>query len=138
MTVRLNPYIGFRDQARQALAFYATVFRGEVTLSTFGDAGLAQDPADADKVMHGQVIGEDGLLLMLSDAPTGMDAPTVSNISVSLSGDDAEALTRYWDGLSEGASIVEPLTPAPWGDAFGMLTDRFGVTWLVNISGAAD
>ncbi|WP_420367521.1 VOC family protein [Curtobacterium sp. L1-20] len=138
MTVRLNPYIGFRDQARQALAFYATVFRGEVTLSTFGDAGLAQDPADADKVMHGQVIGEDGLLLMLSDAPTGMDAPTVSNISVSLSGDDAEALTRYWDGLSEGASIVEPLTPAPWGDAFGMLTDRFGVTWLVNISGAVD
>ncbi|TDN43148.1 PhnB protein [Curtobacterium flaccumfaciens] len=137
MTVRLNPYIGFRTQAREALGFYQSVFGGEVALSTFGEAGMTQDPADADKVMHGQLDGADGLVLMVSDAPTGMESPEVSNISISLSGDDGEALTRYWNGLAEGASIIEPLTEAPWGDTFGMLTDRFRVTWLVNISGAA-
>lgn len=136
MTVRLNPYIGFRDRAREALGFYQSVFRGDVTLSTFGESGMAHDPGDAEKVMHGQLEGENGLLLMVSDSPTGMEAPEVSNISVSLSGDDEAALTRYWNGLAEGASIIEPLTTAPWGDSFGMLTDRFGVTWLVNVSTA--
>lgn len=138
MTVRLNPYIGFRDQARDALGFYHGVFRGDLTIGTFGEAGMAQDPADADKVMHGQLEGENGLLLMASDAPAGMEGPEVSNISVSLSGDDEEALSRYWNGLADGAkAIIEPLTRAPWGDTFGMLTDRYGVTWLVNISGGA-
>ncbi|OII13388.1 VOC family protein [Curtobacterium sp. MCBA15_008] len=137
MTVRLNPYIGFRTQAREALGFYHGVFGGEVTLSTFGEAGMSQDPADADKVMHGQLDGADGIVLMVSDAPAGMESPEVSNISISLSGDDREALTRCWNGLAEGASIIEPLTEAPWGDTFGMLTDRYRVTWLVNISGAA-
>ena len=54
---------------------------------------------------------------------------------MSLSGDDEETLTRYWTGLSDGATIIEELTKAPWGDSFGMLTDRFGVAWLVNIAG---
>ena len=137
MTVRLNPYIGFRTQAREALGFYHSVFGGEVTLSTFGEAGMSQDPADADKVMHGQLEGADGIVLMVSDAPAGIESPEVSNISISLSGDDTEVLTRCWNGLAEGASIIEPLTEAPWGDTFGMLTDRYRVTWLVNISGAA-
>lgn len=137
MTVRLNPYIGFRTEARDALGFYHSVFGGDLTVSTFGEAGMNQNPADTDKVMHGQLEGENGLLLMASDAPTGMPTSDTSNISVSLSGDDEEPLTRYWNALAEGATIIEPLTKAPWGDTFGMLTDRFGVTWLVNISGAA-
>jgi PhnB protein len=65
-----------------------------------------------------------------------METPSESTISLSLSGDDDEALTRYWNGLADGATIIEPLTKAPWGDTFGMLTDRFRVTWLVNISGS--
>ncbi|WP_439691349.1 VOC family protein [Curtobacterium sp. SP.BCo] len=138
MTIRMNPYINLRDRAREALGFYQSVFGGEFSLSTFGEAGMTQDPAEADKVMHGQLEGENGLLLMVSDAPAGMEGPDVSNISVSLSGDDEAALTRYWNGLADGArTVIEPLTKAPWGDTFGMVTDRFGVTWLVNISGAA-
>jgi PhnB protein len=136
MTVRLNPYLGFRDDAREALEFYHSVFGGELTVSTFAELQASEDPADAEKVMHGQLEGENGLLLMASDAPSGMETPDQSNISVSLSGDDTESLTRYWNGLAEGATIVEPLTVAPWGDQFGMLTDRFGVAWLVNIAGA--
>lgn len=134
MTVQLDPYLGFGDQARAALEFYRSVFGGVVTVSTFGEVDAAQFPDDADKVMHGQLVGEHGIRLMASDAPTGMAGPDVSNISLSLSGDDAERLTRWWEGLCDGARIIEPLTPAPWGDAFGMLTDRFGVTWMVNVS----
>lgn len=137
MSVRLNPYLGFRSGAREALEFYHSVFHGELTIGTFGEAGTSQDPADVDKVMHGQLDGENGLLLMASDAPTGMQTPSESTISLSLSGDDAEALTRYWNGLADGATIIEPLTQAPWGDVFGMLTDRFQVSWLVNITGSA-
>ncbi|MBT2503854.1 VOC family protein [Curtobacterium sp. ISL-83] len=137
MTVNLNPYLGFRDQAREALDFYHSVFGGELKVGTFGEMMPTADPADADKVMHGQIEGEHGVVLMASDAPTGMEGPTVSNISVSLSGDDEAFLTRCWNGLAEGANVIEPLTKAPWGDTFGMLTDRFGITWLVNVSGVA-
>jgi PhnB protein len=136
VSVRMNPYLGFRSEARDALDFYHSVFGGQLTVGTFAEAGMATDPADADKVMHGQLEGENGLLLMASDSPSGMRVHDGSSISVSLSGDDQEALTRYWNGLAEGATIIEPLTTAPWGDTFGMLTDRFGTTWLVNISGA--
>ena len=88
--------------------------------------------------MHGQLESENGVLLMASDAPSGMETPDSSNISVSLSGDDEDVLTRNWNALAEGATIIEPLVKAPWGDTFGMLTDRFGVTWMVNISGPSD
>ena len=134
MSVTLNPYIGFRDQAREALDFYHRVFGGELKTMTFAEGGMVQDPADADKVMHGQIVAED-LTLMASDAPASMPTPTESNISVSLSGDDEARLTGYWEGLADGATVIEPLMKAPWGDTFGMLTDRFGVTWLVNVSG---
>ncbi|WP_207456604.1 VOC family protein [Herbiconiux sp. SYSU D00978] len=137
MTVRLNPYLGFRDNAREALEFYHSVFGGELTVSTFAEMHAAEDPGDADKIMHGQLEGEHGLLLMASDAPAGMETPDRSNISVSLSGDDEAVLTAHWNGLAAGATIIEPLVTAPWGDTFGMLTDRFGVTWLVNISGSS-
>lgn len=131
-----QPLPRFRSGAREALEFYHSVFGGTLTIGTFGEAGMSQDPADADKVMHGQLDGDQGLLLMASDAPSGMPTPAESSISLSLSGDDHELLTRWWNGLAQGATIVEPLTTAPWGDTFGMLTDRHGVSWLVNISGA--
>ena len=136
MSVFLNPYLGFRDQARAALDFYHGVLGGELTTMTFAEGGMAQDPADADKIMHGQIRTPAGLLLMASDAPASMPTPTESNISVSLSGDDEDLLTSCWNGLADGATVIEPLTRAPWGDTFGMLTDRFGVTWLVNITGS--
>lgn len=138
MSVLLNPYLGFASEAREALGFYHSVFGGDLTIGTFEESGMPHDPADADKVLHGQLTGENGLVLMGSDSPSGMRVTQGSSISVSLSGDDDAALRRYWDGLSEGATVIEPLTTAPWGDTFGMLTDRWGLTWLVNISGSSD
>ncbi|GGC02510.1 VOC family protein [Cellulomonas carbonis] len=140
MTVQMNPYLGFRSEAREALTFYASVFGGEPTFSTFSDYGMNQGPDDADRVMHGQLETAAGFVLMAADTPSGMERTQGNAFSVSLSGgpEDDAALRGYWEKLSEGAQIGEQLTVAPWGDAFGMLTDRFGVEWMVNIGGAAN
>lgn len=139
MTSDLNPYIGFKDTARAAMAFYQSVFGGELTISTFGDFGMAENPADADKVMHSRLITQAGFTLMAADTPPSMGAPGAGgNISISVSGqvEDAAELRGYWDKLSEGASVTVPLGPAPWGDTFGMLTDKFGVQWMMDFGTA--
>jgi len=135
---RLNPYLNFQDDARAALEFYHSVFGGELTMSTFADFGQADDPTDADKIMHGQLEGDGGLVLMAADTPSHMPpAATTSNISVSLSGgpEDDATLRGYWEKLLGSGSEIVPLEVAPWGDAFGMCVDGYGVTWLVNIGG---
>ncbi|HEY0920132.1 VOC family protein [Devosia sp.] len=136
MPTRLNPYLGFRDNARQAMEFYRSVFGGELTLSTFAEFEASQDPAEGAKIMHAMLTSPNGFVLMGADTPKGRPYTTGSNYSVSLSGDDEAELRGYWDKLSEGASIGWPLAKAPWGDTFGMLTDRFGVSWMVNIAGS--
>jgi PhnB protein len=135
MVKRLNPYLNFRDNAREAMEFYQSVFGGELELDTFGANGMSDDPAEKDKIMHGQLETPSGFVLMGADTPSGMTYSETSNISVSLSGDEDAELSGYWEKLSEGATIVEPLAVAPWGDSFGMLDDRFGISWLVNIAG---
>lgn len=139
MPTRLNPYLGFRDNAREAMEFYRSVFGGELTVSTFADFQASEDPAERDKVMHAQLETPGGLVLMAADTPSSMSYTPGDNFSVSLSGgpdSDAE-LRGYWERLVDGGEVVEPLTVAPWGDAFGMVKDRFGTMWLVNIGGAA-
>ena len=132
----LNPYLGFRDNAREALEFYRSVLGGELAISTFADYHASEDPAEADKVMHSQLEADDGLTLMGADTPNEMDLPPASSISVSLSGDDDERLRGYWSKLSASGSVTVPLEKAPWGDSFGMCTDGYGVAWLVNIAGS--
>jgi PhnB protein len=133
MATRLNPYISFGDNARQALDFYQGVFGGEVTVSTFGEFGQ-QDTPIADNIMHGQLETPSGFTLMAADTPPGMEHTPGNNIAVSLSGDDADALRGYWDQLSEGGTVSVPLEKQMWGDEFGMCVDRFGISWLVNIA----
>lgn len=136
MGSRLNPYLSFQGNAREAMQFYRGVFGGELTTSTFAEGGMEHDPGDAQKVMHAQLEAENGMTLMASDTPTGTPWSAPAGISISLSGDDEAELAGYYQKLSDGGTVLEPLVKAPWGDQFGMLTDRFGVTWLVNISGA--
>lgn len=133
MTVRLNAYLNFRASAREAMEFYRSVFGGELDTDTFGSMGMNEDPAEADKIMHSQLVTDDGLVLMAADVPDSMDLPEGSSIHLSLSGDDEAALTRYFEALTDGGTVVEPLAKAPWGDTFGMCVDRFGTSWLFNI-----
>jgi PhnB protein len=135
--VNLNPYVSFRDNAREAMTFYRSVFGGELNVMTFADGGMPHDPAEADRVMHAQLEAPNGLVLMAADTPSGMEHSPGGNISISLSGDDEPALTGYWDALSGAGTVHMPLEKAPWGDSFGMCADQFGVRWMVNISGAA-
>lgn len=135
MTTRLNPYISFRDTARQALEFYHGVFGGDLNMNTFAEFQMSEDPADADKIMHGQLDAPSGMTLMAADTPSSMDVQDASNITISLSGDDEPQLRGYWDKLADGGTVTVPLEKAPWGDHFGQLTDRFGVAWMVNIAG---
>ena len=136
MTTQLNPYLGFLDTTREAMEFYRSVFGGELTMSTFAEFEASDDEAEQDKIMHAMLTTDDGLVLMASDTPNRMEYRPGTNYSVSLSGDDEPALRGYWDGLTTGGTVVMPLDPSPWGDSFGMCIDKFGVNWMVNISGA--
>lgn len=135
MTVQLNPYLSFRDDAREAMEFYHSVFGGELTVSTFAEMQASEDPAEADKIMHSMLQGDNGIVLMGADTPNSMEVPGMAGVQISLSGDDDATLRGYWDALSGAGSVVEPLRQAPWGDHFGMCTDQFGVLWMVNITG---
>jgi PhnB protein len=137
MSVQLNPYLTFRDTAREAMEFYHDVFGGELSTSTFAEMHASDDPAEQDKIMHSALMAENGLMLMASDTPNSMDYTPGNNYSVSLSGDEDAILRGYWEKLSTGGTVTMPLAAAPWGDTFGMCVDKFGVSWLVNISPTA-
>ena len=135
MAARLNPYIGFKDDARQAMEFYQGVFGGQLDINTFAQFGAAEGP-EGDKVMHSQLETPSGFVLMASDTPEGMDFNPGHNISISLSGQAGDDLQSYWDQLSAGGTVTMPLEKQMWGDTFGMCVDRFGIAWMVNIATA--
>jgi PhnB protein len=135
LTVRLNPYLSFRDTAREAMTFYQSVLGGDLTISTFAEFHASDDPVEQDKVMHSHLETPDGLMLMGADTPNGMDYKPQAGVSVSLSGDDEGKLRGYWEQLSEGGTVLMPFEKAPWGDTFGMCVDRFGTSWMVNLAG---
>jgi PhnB protein len=132
MASRLNPYISFAGNARQAMEFYERVFGGTLTMNTFGEFGT-QDSPDADNIMHAMLETDSGLTLMASDTPPGMEHHPGNNIAVSLSGDEADELRGYWQKLSDGGTVSVPLEKQMWGDEFGMCVDQFGIPWMVNI-----
>jgi PhnB protein len=135
MTTTVLPHLNFQGDARAALAFYQSVFGGDLALVTYADAHNVQDPADADRVMWGQVRAPDGFGVMAYDVPTGQPHDRgVASFFVSVRGDDPDALTAQWERLADGATILAPLAPAQWAPLYGMLTDRFGITWVLDIA----
>ena len=135
MQSKLNPYISFEGNAREAMEFYKSVFGGELVLSTFGESGVTDHGVKPDQIMHAQLTADNGITLMASDTATGFRKYVAgTNMSISLSGDNQEELTRYYNLLADGGKIEQPLTKAPWGDTFGMCIDKFGTFWMVNIA----
>jgi PhnB protein len=149
MTLTTTTHLNFRGVARQALEFYGSVFGADVTIATYGDFGMPAGVPGADKVVFGQVASADGIRLMAYDIPGQVDADAAATAGTtrrengttvtdrtffqSLQGDSLDEITRYWDALADGAEIVEPLAASAWSAGFGMLTDRFGVTWVLDV-----
>ncbi len=135
MQTKLNPYLSFKDNARAAMEFYETVFGGKLLMSTFKDYHASQDPSEDNKIMHSVLETDNGITFMASDTPDRMEYHAGTNYSMSLSGDDEAELRGYFEKLSAGGEVTMALEKAPWGDTFGAFTDKFGVAWLVNITG---
>ncbi|MGR6918861.1 VOC family protein [[Actinomadura] parvosata] len=135
MSVESVLHLNFRGEARAALEFYQSVFGGHLAVVTYQDLGNVQDPADADRVTWGQVRAGNGFHVMAYDVPSGTPFERgEQSFFLSLRGDDAEEVTAYWKKLSEGATVVQPLAPAQWAPLYGMLKDRFGVIWAVDVA----
>lgn len=135
MQSKLNPYLSFKDNTREAMEFYHTVFGGKLDMRTFKEFHASQDPSEDNLIMHSVLEAENGITFMASDTPSRMEYRAGTNMSMSLSGDNEAELTAYFEKLSAGGMVTMPLEKAIWGDSFGMCTDKFGVQWLVNIAG---
>jgi PhnB protein len=134
MQSKLNPYLSFKNNTREAMEFYRTVFGGKLDLSTFKDFHASQDPSEDNMIMHSVLEADNGISFMASDTPSRMEYRAGTNMSMSLSGDNEAELKAYFEKLSVGGMVTMPLEKAIWGDSFGMCTDKFGVQWLVNIT----
>ncbi|KYF80318.1 bleomycin resistance protein [Sorangium cellulosum] len=135
MTVSVTNHLNFRGDARAALEFYRSVFGGDLTIVTYKDAHNVQAPSEADQVMWGQVAAKNGFRVMAYDVPSRTPWEQGENaFFVSVRGDSAAEISALWEQLSAGATIVQPLAPSGWTPLYGMLRDRFGVTWVLDVA----
>ena len=153
MTIKTTTHLNFHGTARQALELYRDVFGGELVAATYGDFGMPKGAPGADKIVFGQVENADGFRIMAYDIPGASESDgartagttrrtngttiTDRTFFQSVRGETLDEIKRYWNGLAEGASIIEPLAPSSWTPGFGMLTDRFGVTWVLDVQNSA-
>lgn len=136
MQSTLCPYISFNGNAREAMEFYHDILGGDLDMSTFSDYHMEVDnPLDATRIMHSSLQTPFGTV-MAADVPSSMDYMPGNNFSLSMSGEDKEELRDIWDELSTGGTITMPMEKQVWGDEFGVVTDKFGVSWMVNINSA--
>ncbi len=135
MGTKLNAYLSFKDNTRQAMEFYKSVFGGKLTMNTFKEFNASQDPSEDNKIMHAELDTGNGILFMAADTPNNMEYRKGASISMSLSGEDENLLKGYFDKLSGGGGMITmPMAKQIWGDSFGMCTDKFGINWMVNIN----
>jgi len=134
MSVNVVTHLNFRGDARAALEFYRSVFGGDLTIVSYQDLGNVQEPSEANQVMWGQVAAANGFRVMAYDVPSRLPWSRGEDpFFVSLRGETTDEVTAFWAKLAEGATVVQPLAPAPWAPVYGMLKDRFGITWVVDV-----
>ncbi len=129
---QLSPYLTFQSETAEAMKFYQSIFGGELKMQTFGESGMPTSDEDKDKIVHADLRGD--VAFMASDGGSQHEIHMGDNISMSISGAEEDKLKGYFEKLSEGGKVTMPLAKQFWGDMFGMVTDKFGVHWMVNIS----
>ncbi|WP_229070115.1 VOC family protein [Actinoplanes sp. DH11] len=134
MSITTTTHLNFRGDAREALEFYRSVFGGDIALVTYADAGIGAGDG-ADQIMWGQVQAGNGFHVMAYDVPGHLSYhPGDKPVFVSVRGTGEDEISAFWKGLSEGATVVQDLGPSGWAPLYGMLTDRFGVTWVLDVA----
>lgn len=140
MSITTVTHLNLRGEARAALEHYQSVFGGDLVAVSYRDAHAVEDPAEADQVMWGQVRSEAGFHVMAYDVPASRPWSRGEDpFFVSVRGTDPAEVTGYWQRLTDdaaGASVAVPLAPAAWAPLYGMVTDRFGVTWVLDVEAA--
>jgi len=138
MSVQAVTHLNFRGQARAALAFYHAVFGGQIMLATYQDFGAVPEGTPADGIIWGQVVSDSGMRIMAYDVQADKAwNPGENAFYVSLRGDSIEEITALYERLLDGGSVLHALAPAQWTPLYGMLKDRFGVTWVLDVARAA-
>lgn len=137
MSIKTVTHLNFRGNADEALTFYSSVFGGRKVTVTYRQAGAVQDPSEADQVMWGQVSSVNGFAVMAYDVPSSMGwEPGERPFFISVRGDSEAELKGYWDKLVKDAAVIQPLGPAAWAPLYGMVKDRFGITWVLDMMAA--
>lgn len=151
MTIQTTTHLNFRGDARAALERYQSVFGGHLVINTYADFGMPADAPGADRVVFGLVTSDSGFRVMAYDVPGASGGTLVGGSStrrhngttltdqalfVSVTADTLDEAQGHWDALAVDATVVEPLAASAWSPGFGMLTDRFGVTWSVAVAAA--
>ena len=134
MSINTVAHINFRGEARPALHFYQSVFGGDLVLLTHAQIYGTTDPAEADLVSWGRVVSKDGFAIMAYDAPASRAYdPGQSPFFISVSGGAGDEIRAYWGKLKVDGEILQDLAPAGWSPLYGMLRDRFGITWVLDV-----
>jgi PhnB protein len=135
MAIETTTHLNFRGTARDALGFYQSVFGGHLVAVTYADAHAVQNPTEADQIMWGQVASPDGFRVMAYDVPSSQPYHQGENaVFVSVRGKSPDEISAYWGKLTEGSTIIVPLAAAAWSPLYGMVRDRFGITWVLDIA----
>lgn len=135
MVVTAVTHLNFRGDARAALGFYHAVFGGDLIIISNGDMGIVDVPSEADQVKWGQVAAPNGFKVMAYDVPSAQPFDRgQDSFFLSLRGESTDEIVALWETLSEGATVAVPLAPAQWAPLYGMLTDRYGITWVVDVA----
>lgn len=130
--MKLTPYIHFAGNAREALEFYKNALNGEIQqLGTYGESPVPNDEDYKDKVMHARLVFY-GNMIMLSDVFKGQQVSTGGNIHLSIQMDEVNKMDEVFKKMAEGGKVTMELQDAFWGARFGMLQDKFGVSWMFN------
>ncbi len=129
----LNPYLTFNGNAAEAMKFYHSILGGELNMQTFAEAKMARSPEEKDRIVHAS-LKNDALILMASDGMINQLAKFGDNVSMSIQGSEHDKLTEIFDKLANGGKVDMPLAKQFWGDTYGMLTDKFGIHWMINIA----
>ena len=133
MSVTTTPHINTRGRTREVLEHYRSVFGGDVVLATYADIHAAESPEQADDVAFGQLQADNGFQIMAYDVQPSKEYDAGTNaFYVALRGTDPQEIQAMWDGLAPGATVLTPIGSAPFSPFYGMLTDRFGVTWIID------